>query len=800
MQNRKFSRILITLLAAATVFSSSAFALETVETSAVEAAPVAALADNGALGFDGTFETDVDTSIIEDNNAVLSVETDPTDPTNKALKVTADSAWICVNSYLTVEADTAYIVSYDIWADSEASPNGIGLTGSFRYDGDSVLNGSGNKFFMTGTTSAATTPDQKRHVENIFTVSDLQSVIGNTTLRLTIQSNNTAGIGTYWMDNISVVKYIEPGSAEDPNAGEVGTDVVGGGENGIPTYYFQDFEDAKLGVIDAKAAIGHFNPGTEHGGGGYTTTAEIKQEENGNKYLELVVPRYGGIAFAVRDDATALANAAFDVKVVGDVKPQFFSGNSDGANNNPVHQRHFTTSYTGGNLPTAWQSYSMNATKAVKAMGFYSANGVATIHIDNIYYYEIPEGSSAADIKVAVNLVNSTGAPEAEMPTYEVPFMTVADISKVKPADTATHKFAGWSLTDGGEVTTETSYLALEEKTFYAVWKQIEVPDMLAINSIRFGEKNGLRFAALINLPLANAETTEEYGFITTLKKLLDEKGLTAEDLVFDGEVAVAHGANYIKGSQAPIVYDTTGEAIKGVVEGTNQAITAVLTKIPAEGYKEAFVVRPYTKISGATYYGAAHTQSYWNAAVAVRASAAYETLSAEEKAQIDAAVTVGENLLVNGDAEDPNTGIFECYEFYDEGQTPNATFSIVYDEEKQSNVWLIESPKRNNWTYTNYPFSFVPGEIYVITLDVKCVGSPESDEDVALQLYFNAQLRGEKDNARHLVNLKKSEGWKTISFSITAPEADNFAFFSNPVSGNGVSYMFDNITCQVLQ
>ncbi len=161
------------------------------------------------------------------------------------------------------------------------------------------------------------------------------------------------------------------------------------------------------------------------------------------------------------------------------------------------------------------------------------------------------------------------------------------------------------------------------------------VPEMLDLTSVRLDDPKGVRFAALIDLATANDENTEEYGFLTTTKSRLDNKGLTNDDLTFDADIRTASAANYVKGG-AHIVYDTTGESIPAVQSGVNQAITAVLTGIEEPFYKEAFVIRPYIKIGGDTFYGTPRQNSLYDAALALKNNtASYDALSITQKAAL---------------------------------------------------------------------------------------------------------------------------------------------------------------------
>ena len=187
-----------------------------------------------------------------------------------------------------------------------------------------------------------------------------------------------------------------------------------------------------------------------------------------------------------------------------------------------------------------------------------------------------------------------------------------------------------------------------------------EAPVMLETNSIRFGENEGIRFAALIDIPLKAA--AQEYGFIATTLDKLNGKGQNPEDLKLDsvtnpvtvtdgkgstgsgttsGGVPFVYGIAYRNDGSIDIVYDSLGTAIPEVESGKNECFTAVLTNITPEHYKDIFVVRSYVKINGVYYYGNTHEASFAQVALKIsQDEEAYSGLTDEQKAVVDSIVS----------------------------------------------------------------------------------------------------------------------------------------------------------------
>ena len=241
--------------------------------------------------------------------------------------------------------------------------------------------------------------------------------------------------------------------------------------------------------------------------------------------------------------------------------------------------------------------------------------------------------------------------------TERVAYVKYADLFEPELTEEDKSNFIiGWALTENApETEMITSYSTTSEVVFYPVYQR-PVPETLNKYSIRFGEKNGLRFAAVVDLALRKSSATEEYGFLVTRKALLgDNANDTLKVWISEGEevwdteektsgvteenVVFVAGRAYQKSSGIDLIYDNAGgtkldeESIKN---GTAIGITVVLTNIPVKNYKDNFVVRPYVKIAGTYYYGEAKENSYYAVADAIKNNTdEYAKLTDEQKQEI---------------------------------------------------------------------------------------------------------------------------------------------------------------------
>ena len=86
----------------------------------------------------------------------------------------------------------------------------------------------------------------------------------------------------------------------------------------------------------------------------------------------------------------------------------------------------------------------------------------------------------------------------------------------------------------------------------------------------------------------------------------------------------------------------------------------------------------------------------------------------------------------------------------------------------------------------------------------MKIIGKRTGETDIGeVSFHCNARYtdaEGKWDHIVYTAHLSPADGWTTLEFSFEIPEGvethenDEFSFFSNPVDGVGVSYMFDNV------
>ncbi len=164
----------------------------------------------------------------------------------------------------------------------------------------------------------------------------------------------------------------------------------------------------------------------------------------------------------------------------------------------------------------------------------------------------------------------------------------------------------GWSTEENATEAMTSVALENADITLYPVWKEAsKAPTMLKRNQIK--NEGAMRFISIIDLAVAYDENTEEYGFLAAL-----ESTLAGTELTLDSTVAKVQGVAYNKEKGINIYYTRSATSdIQEVVNGTNQAVTAVVTGIPVSGYSQNLVVRPYITISGVTYYGEAFANNY---------------------------------------------------------------------------------------------------------------------------------------------------------------------------------------------
>ncbi len=420
-----------------------------------------------------------------------------------------------------------------------------------------------------------------------------------------------------------------------------------------PTVIFEDFQEETVGAITANTqfdAFASYNWVQSVN----TTSAEIKEDLSGNRYLEISVPQYGGISFNQPSNGTAYMNARFDAKGISSADPEvgiaglYFIGKNESWQNKLA-----TVTTTSGNQygamsinPNAWSALEVSAVEPVRGVSFYSSAAAGTLLIDNVYYYELPEGKDESDYTVAFRYQNSTDAPTAEMPEeVRAPFMSDYELP-VLP-NVGDMEFAGWSETDGGALVGEKA-VAYKDRTFYAVWKEAGAPEVTAVHGIQIRKDAvvaGMRFASHVGE--AVKAKTEQAGFIVALTDALGENtlafdtanapavteaGKTVSGTTAEG-VRYLAAANFIKDG-ADIFYAdaATGNAIFGLDHADGTYYTVVLNGFDgsytkgevtyANRYAVNFTVRPYIFVEGAYFYGDAVVSNMADAAEAYLNSA----------------------------------------------------------------------------------------------------------------------------------------------------------------------------------
>ena len=183
-----------------------------------------------------------------------------------------------------------------------------------------------------------------------------------------------------------------------------------------------------------------------------------------------------------------------------------------------------------------------------------------------------------------------------------------------------------------------------------------------------------------------------------------------------------------------------------------------------------------------------------------IRLVADEEGKKAVEEEERHAAEKAALGIIVeNGDAEDetlPNA-------FF--GTQGNATVAIAKDEEK-GNVWKVTPAEGNVWVYVQQSCTYTPGATYKASLDVKLTGTLSKSEGISTSMYCNLKYRDGDGKLDHIlfpggnITISTENGWKhwefefTISADSTERDNDQFAFYANPVDGEGVGFLIDNV------
>ncbi len=145
-------------------------------------------------------------------------------------------------------------------------------------------------------------------------------------------------------------------------------------------------------------------------------------------------------------------------------------------------------------------------------------------------------------------------------------------------------------------------------------------PEMLSVTSIRTTASDGysgIRFAAFTDEKLR--AQADEYGFIATLSENVmgDEEYLVFNANGDRNTRDYVSGIAYSKDGETDKVYSNTADIFGGGENdfGEGYYYTCVLIGIPLGHYEDEFMVRPYIRIGGKTFYGASVTDSLYDVA-----------------------------------------------------------------------------------------------------------------------------------------------------------------------------------------
>jgi hypothetical protein len=151
---------------------------------------------------------------------------------------------------------------------------------------------------------------------------------------------------------------------------------------------------------------------------------------------------------------------------------------------------------------------------------------------------------------------------------------------------------------------------------------------------------------------------------------------------------------------------------------------------------------------------------------------------------------------LKNGDAEGSEMTFYG-----------NSKITIVKNEERNSNVFLVEAKQKKSWLYARQNLNWEPGAKYEITADVCFTNTYSGSTDAKTQLYCNAVYQdntGKTDHIKSIITMSPTDGWNSVKVTIEIPadikDGDNgqFAFYTNPTGKEGeeetMNYMFDNL------
>ena len=342
--------------------------------------------------------------------------------------------------------------------------------------------------------------------------------------------------------------------------------------------YVDDFESYDVGTYGRyQSDIGSIRDiGGMYAPGGISEgcTFEIVQEE-GNKFLKVTVPDYtafgvwfGGstkYAYMTCDYKFPTAEGNTGFSICGNIWGTTYLNNVEGwPGTNP------STNTTA----TEWTQWTLEENKRLLDQSKYIAiahgqgAGDKVICIDNIVVWEFNDAAGNthnSSVPATVTFANSTGIEgDIAMPSA---FSGIAwcnlynaqasnctvNLNNYKPTGAPTgKKFAGWSLTDGGNRIKDTMYSAFKipsNITLYALWeKKFDIIDKEVINDY---ENDRTCLKITFNFPASKetAENLSNYAIYDTniLSVSTSEDGLSCM-IEFDGMLSDEEHSLFISG------------------------------------------------------------------------------------------------------------------------------------------------------------------------------------------------------------------------------------------------------------
>ncbi len=233
----------------------------------------------------------------------------------------------------------------------------------------------------------------------------------------------------------------------------------------VPGAYFEDFESYNDG--DTFTSNSFFKiPATGAGG-----TGTVRVDENGNKYLEI---SGAWSSFDVIKKTTGLTGKEFLQFEYKTSAPCF------------VHNKNWGDNVGSGNIDyltsSAWNYVTIdNELSSTRLCGvLQSGVATATLCVDNIYYWYIPEPCKMTDVTIKFENSDINAPDGATMPSdivkeiYAGEGSETIDLNTVVPTNIPDgYKFAGWSYSKNGAAITfgADAFKPVASLTLYAIWQ-----------------------------------------------------------------------------------------------------------------------------------------------------------------------------------------------------------------------------------------------------------------------------------------------------------------------------------------